>query len=73
MHANKAVQNTVEQNKAVGEVTTGEDISPRRGRLYYGRGESLLPSRGDFLMGETISCDTGKQNWNHHRLQTLST
>jgi len=59
VHANKAVQNTVEQNKVGGEAITGEDISRRRGRLYYDRGESLLRSRGDFLMGETISRDTG--------------
>jgi len=56
---NKAVQNTVEQNKVGGEVITGEDISRRGGRLYYDQGETLLRSRGDFRMGETISCDTG--------------
>jgi len=33
----------------------GEDILRRRGRLYYDRGETLLRSRGDFFMGETIS------------------
>jgi len=37
----------------------GETISRRRGRLYYDRGETLLRSRGDFRMGETISRDTG--------------
>jgi len=57
--ANKAVQNTVVQNKVGGELITGEDILHRRGRLYYDRGETLLRSRGDFLMGETISRDTG--------------
>jgi len=59
MQANKAVQNTVEQNKVGGEVFTGEDILRRCGRLYYDRGETILRSRGDFLMGETISRDTG--------------
>jgi len=59
VHANKAVQNTVEQNKVGGEVITGQDISRRRGRLYYDRGETLLRSRGDFRRGETISRDTG--------------
>jgi len=59
VHANKAVQNAVEQNKVGGEVITGVDILGRRGRLYYDRGETLLRSRGDFLMGETISRDTG--------------
>jgi len=59
VHANKAVPNTVEQNKVGGEVITGEDISRRRGRLYYNRGETLLRSRGDFRMGETISRDNG--------------
>jgi len=59
VHANKAGQNTAEQNKVGGEAITGEDILRRWGRLYYDRGESLLCSRGDFLMGETISCDTG--------------
>jgi len=38
----------------------GETISRRRGRLYYDRGETLLRSRGDFRMGETISRDTGR-------------
>jgi len=61
---NKAVQNTVEQNKVGGEVITGEDILRRRGRLYYDRGETLLRSRGDFLMGETISGDTGTSKYN---------
>jgi len=60
VHANKAVQNTVEQNKVGGEVITGEDISRRRWRLYYDRGETLLRSRGDFIMGENISRDTGR-------------
>jgi len=60
VQANKAVQNTVEQNKVGGEVIMGEDILRRRGRLYYDRGESLLRSRGDFLMGEAISRDTGR-------------
>jgi len=36
-----------------------EDILRRRGRLYHDRGETLLHSRGDFLMGETISRNTG--------------
>jgi len=36
----------------------------RRERLYYDRGETLLRSRGDFLMGETISCDTGADKLN---------
>jgi len=40
----------------------GETISRRRGRLYYARGETLLRSRGDFRMGETISRDTGMTN-----------
>jgi len=56
---NKAVQNTVEQNKVGGEVITWEDILRRQGRLYYDRGETLLLSRGNFLMRETISRDTG--------------
>jgi len=55
----KAVKNTVEQNKVGGEVITGEDILCRQGRLYYDWGETLLHSRGDFLMGESISRDTG--------------
>jgi len=59
VQANKAVQNTVEQNNVGGEVITGEDISHRRGRLYYDPGETLLRSRGNILMGETISRDTG--------------
>jgi len=59
VHANKAVQNTVEQNKVGGDFLMGETISRRRGRLYYDRGETLLRSRGDFRMGETISRDTG--------------
>jgi len=54
-----AVQNTVEQNEVGGEVITGEDILRRRERLYYDRGETLLRSRGDFPMGETISRDPG--------------
>jgi len=58
-HANKAVQNSLEQNKVEGEVITEEDILRKRGRLYQDRGETLLRSRGDFLIGETISCDTG--------------
>jgi len=62
VHANKAVQNNVEENKIGGEVIMGEDISYRRGRLYYDRGETLLRSRGDFLMGETISRDTGMRS-----------
>jgi len=37
----------------------GETISRRQGRLYYDRGETLLRSRRDFRMGETISRDTG--------------
>jgi len=53
-HANKAVQNTVEQNKVGGEVITG--------RIYYVDGETLLRSRGDFVMGETISRDTGRRH-----------
>jgi len=61
VHANKAVQNTVEQNKVGGEVITGEDILRRRGRLFYYWGETLLRSRRDFLMGETISRDTGPE------------
>jgi len=59
VHANMAVQNTVEQNKVGGEVITWEYILRKRGRLYHDRGETLLRSRGDFLMGETISLDTG--------------
>jgi len=59
VHANKAVKNTVEQNKVGGDFLMGETISRRRGRLYYDRGETLLRLRGDFRMGETISCDTG--------------
>jgi len=59
--ANKAVQNTVMQNKVGGEDITGEDIIRRRERLYYDWGETLLRLRGDFLMGETISCDTVSQ------------
>jgi len=54
VHANKAVQNTVEQNKVGGEVITGEDILRRRGdfitiegRLYYARGETF--SWGDYI------------------------
>jgi len=50
VHANKAVQNTVEQNKVGGEDITGEDILRRRGRLDYDRGETLLR-----LKGETFS------------------
>jgi len=38
----------------------GEDILRRRGRLYNDRGEILLRSKGDFLTGEIISCDTGR-------------
>jgi len=64
VHANKAVQNTVEQNKNGGEVITGEVILRRRGRLYYDQGETLLRSRGDFLMKETISRDTGRRQLN---------
>jgi len=59
VHADNAVENTVEQNKVGGEDIMGEDILYRRGRLYYDRGETLLCSRGDFLIGETISHDTG--------------
>jgi len=50
----------------MGEVITGEDISRRGGRLYYDRGETLLRSRGDFFMGETISSDTGTCSTIHH-------
>jgi len=49
----------------------GETISRRRGRLYYDRGETLLRSRGDFRMGETISRDTGMHPQDHkpgHRI-----
>jgi len=66
-HVNKAVQNTVEQNKVGEGVITGKDIVyvdggdfiTIEGKLYYDRGETLLRSRGDLLMGETISRDTG--------------
>jgi len=54
-----AVQNTVEQNKVGGEVIMGEDILRRWERLYYNRRETLLRSRGEFLIKETISRDTG--------------
>jgi len=57
VHANKTVQNTVDQNEVGGEVITGEDMIRRRGKLYYDLGETLLRLRGDFLMGETISRD----------------
>jgi len=63
VQSNKAVQNTVEQNKVGGEVIMGEYILRRRGRLYYDRRETLLRSRGDILMGETISRDTGIHAW----------
>jgi len=55
VHANKAFQNTREQNKVGGEVITGENILHRLGRLYYDRGR-LYYARGEtFSWGrETI-------------------
>jgi len=48
VHANKAVQNTVEQNKVGGEVITRRiyyidrgDFITIEGRLYYTRGETF--------------------------------
>jgi len=72
VHANKAVQNTMEQNKVGEKVITGEDISRRRGRLYYDRGETLLRSRGDFRMGETISRDTGSPSAGDGSLNSMN-